>query len=84
MNLRPATKNTTVGRRAGYGITTGDNNVLLGNDAGFGITTGGSNVVIGHQAMDASSTAADGMVAIGVEALGTFNGGNVDSSVAVG
>ena len=79
-----ANKNTTVGRRAGYGITTGDYNVLLGNDAGFGITTGGSNVVIGHQAMDASSTAADGMVAIGVEALGTFNGGNVDSSVAVG
>jgi len=45
--------NTAFGYRAGYGITSGHNNVCLGKDAGNGsvvLTTGAQNVIIGSGA----------------------------------
>jgi hypothetical protein len=50
--------NTAFGYRAGYGITSGHNNVCLGKDAGNGsvvLTTGAQNVIIGSGAYGSNS-----------------------------
>jgi hypothetical protein len=59
-----ADKNTCVGWQAGYGLTTGANNVLLGQTAGDALTTGSSNIVIGS-GQEADSATASNQINVG-------------------
>jgi len=58
-SLTTATYNTIVGQLAGYGVTTGSQNILLGYQAGNItniLTTGSNNIVIGYNAYSSSAT----------------------------
>jgi len=46
-NATSAARVTALGQGAGFGLTSGSDNVLIGKDAGVSITTGNSNLVIG-------------------------------------
>jgi hypothetical protein len=48
--------NTSVGYRAGYGVTTGQYSTYIGTNSGLGITTGTHNTIIGQQIAGLPST----------------------------
>jgi len=45
-----------MGYKAGYGLSTGSDNILLGFQAGDNLTTGSSNIIIGY---DINASAVD-------------------------
>jgi len=55
---------TLVGYQAGYGLSTGSDNILLGWKAGYSVTTGTGNIIIGYN-KDASSPDAKNELNIG-------------------
>jgi len=59
-----------IGAYAGYGITTGNNNILLGYLAGNALTTGTNNIVIGYD-IDAPSVSSANTLDIGNLIYGT-------------
>lgn len=67
---------TIMGYQAGYGLTTGSDNILLGFRAGYGITTGTGNIVIGY-AKDTSAPTANNELNIGGLIYGDLSGRKV-------
>ncbi|PCI29262.1 hypothetical protein COB55_02470, partial [Candidatus Wolfebacteria bacterium] len=65
-----AEDNTAVGYRAGYGNTSGANNIYLGYQAGDNITTGSNNLIIGYD-VDAPSASNSNQLNIGNLIFGT-------------
>jgi hypothetical protein len=64
--------NAALGYRAGYVVSTGQNNVFIGRDAGYdtvGLTTGSNNIVIGTYSRT-SSVSASSQVVIGYNVQG--------------
>ncbi|MFH1868450.1 MAG: hypothetical protein ABH843_05720 [Candidatus Omnitrophota bacterium] len=57
-------RNTLLGYRAGYSLTTGSNNILIGYKAGDNITTGANNIIIGYD-QDAPATNTSNYLNIG-------------------
>ena len=50
---------TLAGYRAGYGLTTGSDNILLGFQAGDNLTTGSRNIIIGYDKDAPAATTSD-------------------------
>ena len=63
------------GYRAGYGLTTGNNNTLLGYKAGDALTSGSNNIVLGYDidapAVDSANTLNIGNLIFGTSIDGT-------------
>jgi len=70
-----------MGYRAGYGLTTGSDNILLGFKAGDNITTGAGNIVIGYE-KDTSAPAANNELNIGGLIYGDLSAGRVGIGAA--
>jgi hypothetical protein len=62
------TANSLFGYQAGYGLTTGSQNILIGYGAGSTLTSGFNNIVIGYNVSATSATASNQMV-IGAQDL---------------
>ncbi|PKM98268.1 MAG: hypothetical protein CVU79_03950 [Elusimicrobia bacterium HGW-Elusimicrobia-3] len=64
---------TIIGYRAGYGITTGSDNIFFGWQAGYDVTTGTGNIVIGYDE-DTSAPGANNELNIGGLLYGDLEG----------
>lgn len=72
-NVNTGIDNTFIGYQAGLSNTSGTKNVALGARALDGLTTGSNNVAIGSDALGTVTTGASGNIAIGKEALRSWN-----------
>lgn len=70
---------TLVGYRAGYGLTTGNDNVFLGFQAGYSVTTGTGNIVIGY-AQDLQAPTTNNQLNIGGVLFGNLAEGTIGIS----
>ena len=71
--------NVAVGYRAGYNLTSGQDNILIGRDAGRNGTTPDDRIAIGYQALYSGD---NGGIAIGQLAL--YSGGGDGGNIAIG
>lgn len=55
-------KNTFIGHKAGYAITTGGNNLIAGYQAGIALTSGINNILLGYQAGDNLTTGGSNII----------------------
>jgi len=65
---------TLMGYQAGYGLTTGSNNILLGFKAGDSLTTGANNIIIGYD-KDAPAATTSNHLNIGGAVYGDLSTG---------
>ncbi|OGR41910.1 MAG: hypothetical protein A2X35_11415 [Elusimicrobia bacterium GWA2_61_42] len=70
---------TLLGYQAGYGLTTGSDNILLGYQAGYAVTTGSGNIVIGYS-QDTQGAAANNQLNIGGLLFGDLAAGTIGIS----
>lgn len=75
-------RNTAIGYRALYGITTGDDNTILGANAASGLTTGSRNIIIGSNTANKLTQGSNNIV-IGTD---NFNNtfGNTNYNIILG
>ena len=81
--LRSLETNIFLGREAGNGTTTGDQNTAVGHQAMFYNTTGGANTALGYGAL-LTNMEGGGNVAIGLEALMNNMTGMANTAVGFG
>ncbi|HBA60616.1 MAG TPA: hypothetical protein DCZ92_07320 [Elusimicrobia bacterium] len=72
---------TIMGYKAGYGLSTGSDNILLGFQAGDSLTTGTRNIIIGYD-QDAPSASTTNFLNIGGAIYGNLSNGNVGIGTA--
>ena len=65
---------TLVGYKAGFGLTTGGDNIFAGFKAGYAVTTGTGNIIIGYEE-DASAPDASNEINIGGVYKGSISSG---------
>ena len=73
---------TLMGYRAGYGLTTGGDNILVGFQSGYAITTGAGNIVIGY-AKDTSAPDVNNELNIGGVLYGDLSAKTIGISTRV-
>lgn len=77
---------TIIGYRAGYGLTTGSDNIFLGYQAGYNVTTGTGNIVIGYNQNPPTATSNNtlniGGLIFGTDMISGGTGGKVGIGTA--
>lgn len=70
---------TLVGYRAGYGLTTGNDNILIGWKAGYNVTTGTGNIIVGYN-QNVQGPASSSQLNIGGLLFGDLSGKTIGIS----